>query len=162
LEHQCRLHNLLVAASMNYRRTYWFQKSLDPQADPDLGKAGAIADDLAAEVVDAMLFKDEASMGDGGVDGDTAFQDAFAKRVPKTKDGDSLADFQLSDRLFKYRCSYMIYSPAFVALPPRVKSAVFSRLREVLGKEEGFPEIKPTERRRITEILRETVPGYGA
>lgn len=162
LEHQCRLHNLLVAASMNYRRTYWFRKSLDPQSDPDQGKAGEIADEWAADVVNAMLFKDDAPLGDGGVDGDPAFQDAFAKRIPKTKSGDSLGEFQLSDRLFKNRCSYMIYSPAFVALPPRVKSAVLKQLAAVLEKEDAFPEIKPPERRRITEILRETVPGFGA
>jgi len=162
LEHQCRLHNLLVAASMNYRRTYWFKKSLDPQSDPDQGKAGELADEVAAEIVNALLFKDDAPLGDGGVDGDPAFQDTFAKRVPRSKAGDSLGEFQLSDRLFKNRCSYMIYSPAFVALPPRVKSAVLKRLAAVLEKEDAFPEIKAPERRRITEILRETVPGYGA
>ena len=162
LEHQCRVHNLLVAASMNYRRTYWFKKSLDPQSDPDQGKAGELADELAEEVVEALLFKGEAPMGDGGVDGDTAFQDAFAKRVPKTKSGDSLAEFQLADRLFKNRCSYMIYSPAFTVLPPRVKSAVLKRLSGILEDETKFPEMKTPERRRIMEILRETVPGYGA
>lgn len=162
LEHQCRVHNLLAAASMNYRRTYWFKKSLDPQSDPDQGKAGELADEVAVEIVDALLFKDEAPIGDGGVDGDTAFQDAFAKRIPKTKNGDSLAEFQLADRLFKSRCSYMIYSPAFTVLPPRVKSAVLKQLSGILEDETKFPEMKSPERRRIIEILRETVPGFGA
>lgn len=160
-EHQCRMHNLLTAASMGYRRVHWIQRSIDPHADPNAGRAGKTADELAAEVVDAMLFKDEAPMGDGGVDGDPAFQKTFAKRFPRTRNGDSLADFQLSERIFKHRCSYMIYSKAFEALPPRVKSAVFARLREVLEQGKDFPGIKPAERRRIAEILRETVPGFG-
>ena len=160
LEHQCRLHNLLAAASMEYRRVHWFGKSLEPDADPDLGRAGKTADDHAEIIVDAMLFKDEAAMGDGGVDGDPAFQEAFAARFPKTEEGDSLAEFHLGSRLFKNRCSYMIYSKAFLSLPLRVKSAVFARLADVLGNGKDFPDMGETERRRIAEILRRTVKGY--
>ena len=43
LEHQCRVHNQLVSAAMNYRRIHWLQKSLDPNADPDAGAAGNLA-----------------------------------------------------------------------------------------------------------------------
>jgi len=160
LEHQCRTHNLLVAASMEYRRMHWFSKSIEPDADPDLGRAGKTADEHAQLIVDALLFKDEAPMGDGGVDGDPAFQEAFAARYPKTEDGGTLAEFQLGNRLFKNRCSYMIYSRAFKVLPQRVKGAVFTRLREVLEQGRDFPEIGEKERRRITEILRRTVEGY--
>lgn len=159
LEHQCRVHNLLVAASMEYRRAYWFGKSIDPEADPDQGRAGRTADDRALEIVDAMLFKDEAPLGEEGVDGDIAFQEAFTKRFPATEEGDSLAEFHLGSRLFKNRCSYMIYSKAFGALPPRVKTAVFSRLREVLEEGKDFPKMQEKERRRIAEILRRTVKG---
>lgn len=160
LEHQCRLHNLLVAASMEYRRVYWFGKSLEPAADPDAGRAGATADEHAAGIVDALLFKDEAAIGDGGVDGDPAFQEAFTARFPKTDDGASLAEFHLGNRLFKNRCSYMIYSRAFGVLPPRVKSAVVTRLKGVLEEGRDFPDIGEKERHRITEILRRTVKGY--
>ncbi|MBX3742716.1 MAG: hypothetical protein KF712_17155 [Akkermansiaceae bacterium] len=160
LEHQCRMHNLLVSASMEYRRLHWFSKTLEPDADPDDGRAGKTADEHAVAIVEAMLFKDEAPMGDGGVDGDAAFQDAFAARYPKTDDGGTLAEFQLGSRLFKSRCSYMIYSQAFKVLPPRVKGAVFSRLKEVLEQGKDFPEIGEKERRRISEILRRTVEGY--
>jgi hypothetical protein len=160
LEHQCRMHNLLVSASMEYRRMHWFSKTLEPDADPDDGRAGKTADEHAVAIVDALLFKDEAPMGDGGVDGDMAFQDIFAARFPKTEDGGTLAEFQLGSRLFKSRCSYMIYSQAFKVLPQRVKDAVFSRLKEVLEQGEDFPEIGEKERRRISEILRRTVDGY--
>jgi len=46
------------------------------------------------------------------------------------------------------------------SLPPRVKSAVFKRLKEVLEDGKDFPDMGETERRRITEILRRTVKEY--
>jgi len=162
LEHQCRVHNLLVAASMEYRRTQWFHESLGSSKGPGDGRLPKLADSLAAKITDAMLFKDEAPMGDAGVDGDPLFQDTFGKRFPKTKDGISLADFQLSSRLFKHRCSYMIYSQVFANLPLPVKSAVFARLHEVLEGNQDFPEIKTAERGKLVRILKETVPDYSA
>lgn len=163
LEHQCLLHNQLVSAAMNYRRIHWLQKSLDPQGDPDAGSAGKHADESARRIVDLLLFENEAQLGENGIDGDPAFQEAFSRRFPKAADGRSLADFQLNDRLFKHRCSYMLYSQAFENLPPRVKSAVLARLKEVLAAEPGpenHPQLKSSERRKISTILAATVPGY--
>ena len=160
LEHQCRLHNLLVAASMEYRRTQWFHQSLGVGKGPADDRLPKLAESLAEKITGPMLFKDEAPMGDAGVDGDPLFQDAFGKRFPKSKDGLSLADFQLSSRIFKYRCSYMIYSQVFANLPAEVRSAVFARLRTVLEDGKGFPEIKASEREKIARILKETVSGY--
>jgi hypothetical protein len=162
LEHQCIVHNQLVAASMNYRRIHWLQKSLDPAADPDAGAAGKHADESARKIADLLLFENEAELGENGIEGDPAFQEAFSRRFPKTPDGRSLADFQLNDRLFKHRCSYMVYSEVFKSLPPRVKSAVIDRLHAILESDPGpgnHPEIKASERRKIIAILRETLPG---
>lgn len=158
LEHQCRMHNLLVAASMEYRRSQWFQQSLGAGNGSD--RLPKLAESLATKITDAMLFKDEAPMGDAGVDGDPLFQDTFGKRFPKSKDGISLADFQLSSRIFKHRCSYMIYSQVFDSLPAAVKSAVFVRLRAALEGGRDFPDIKASERKKIVRILEETAPGY--
>ncbi len=163
LEHQCLVQNLLVSAAMNYRRAHFLRKSLDPNADPDAGDAGKHADEAAAKIVEALLFANEAPLGANGVEGDPAFQEAFGRRFPKTRDGRSLADFQLNDRLFKHRCSYMVYSAAFASLPARVKSAVIERLRGLLESEPApgaHPEIKTSERRKILSILAETLPGW--
>lgn len=162
LEHQCRTHNLLTSGSMHYRRAHWLAKSADPAGDPEIGTAGRVADTAAAAIVDALLFKGEADLGDG-VEGDPAFQKMFEARYPRTKDGASLADFRLYGRLFKNRCSHMVYSDSFRALPQRVKSAVFARLREVLEGDKpsaGFGYLSASERKRIAEILGETVEGY--
>ena len=165
LEHQCRLQNEFTSAAMNYKRIHWLQKSLDPSADPDQGTAGRHADESASRIVRLMLFENETSLGENGIDGDPAFQDAFTRRFPKTKSGRSLADFQLNRRIFKYRCSYMIYSAAFKSLPVRVKSAVLTQLRQVLESDpapENFPDIKSSERRKIATILSETLPAWNA
>lgn len=87
----------------------------------------------------------------------------ITRRFPKDQNGRSLADFQLNKRLFKYRCSYMIYSKAFDSLPERVKSAVLSQLRRVLESDPdtgNHPSIKASERRKITEILAKTLPAW--
>ena len=163
LEHQCRVHNLLTAASMNYHRARFLHQALDPAADPDLGSAGKIADDAARKIVAAMLFENEADLGDNGIEGDPGFQEAFTRRFPKSGSGRSLADFQLNTRIFKHRCSYMIYSAAFAALPGRVKSAVLTHLREVLKNPpspDNFPDIKDSERRKILAILADTLPDW--
>ena len=163
LEHQCQVHNTMAAAAVNYRRMRWLQQSLDPAADPDAGSAGRYADEAAARIVKLLLFDNEAELGEDGIAGNPAYQDAFVRRFPKTKDGRSLADFNLYDRLFKHRCSYMIYSAAFRALPERIRSAALGQLHEILTSEPtpgNHPDIKASSRRRIASILSETLPGW--
>jgi hypothetical protein len=160
LEHQCRMHNLLTAASLQYQRARFLGRALDPSADPDEGSAGRVADGMAERIVACLLFKDEADPGDG-IEGGEAFQKAFTARFPRTKAGDSLADFQLYDRMFKNRCSYMIYSRSFRDLPPRVKRPVLDRLKSVLaGDDAAFDWLKGSERKRIAAILAETLPDW--
>ena len=58
----------------------------------------------------------------------------------------------------RYRCSYMIYTPAFDALPVPVKDATYRRMWDVLRGAERSP-LELAERRAIVEILRETKKG---
>ncbi len=160
LEHQCRMHNLLNAAAMQYRRAKFISQAIDPSADPDQGSAGRVADGAAAKIVECIFFKDEAEPGEDLVGGDE-FQKSFTARFPKTKEGDSLAEFHLYSRIFKNRCSYMIYSQAFKVLPPRVKDSVFKQMKAVLaGEDSSFEYLKESERKRISAILKETVEGW--
>jgi hypothetical protein len=159
LEHQCQAHNLLTAASMNYKRAYYLGKAMDAAGNPDEGSAGRVADHSAAQIVDWFLFSDEATLGEDGVEGSEDFQKQFSAMFPRTSEGDSLADFQLNTRIFKNRCSYMIYSEAFKQLPERVKSAVIAGLKKVLESEtldDAHKDIKISERKRIAKILHET------
>lgn len=161
LEHQCQVHNLLTAASVNYGRARFLSEALNPQADPDAGQAGRVADAAAAKVVDVLLFKNEADLGEG-IEGDRKFQDDYALQFPKDSSGCSLADFKLYRRIFKYRCSCMVYSSAFDHLPVRVKRAVMARLQTALSDadQEIAPHLKASEKAKIRTILAETLPAW--
>ncbi len=160
LEHQCLVHNLLNAAALQYRRAHFLAKAIDPAADPDAGSAGRVADGMAEKIAAALFFKDEATLGEG-IEGGADFQKMFTARYPRTKAGDSLADFRLYDRIFKNRCSYMVYSRTFRDLPPRVKSAVLAKMKLVLaGEDPAFDWLKASERKRISAILAETLPEW--
>ena len=65
----------------------------------------------------------------GGV---SQFSRTFSGGGPRDGKGRSLRELDLKTRLFSYRCSYMIDSPAFDALPAPARTAVLARLREVI------------------------------
>lgn len=158
LEHQCLVHNLLTRVSMDYRHAKWRASTIGGPAD-DNTVIGSVMPKIR-ELADAMLFKDEAPMGETGIDGDDAFQRDFTAGFPKTKEGDSLGDFHLGNRIFRNRCSYMIHSQAFTGLPEPVKSAVLREIRTRLTQGNDCGWIEESERKRILNILGETVPGF--
>ena len=159
IEHQIQAHNLLTAGTMNYKRALYLARSLDPDAAADAGTPGRIAEDAAGRIVDCFLFVDEAGIGPDGVEGSDAFQREFRATIPQTADGESLADFQLNTRLFKNRCSFMVYSDAYRGLPDAVKSRVTAKLRAILEAppaDDAHGHIKASERRRVLRILEAT------
>ena len=166
LEHQCRMHNLLTKAKLNYKRSLWFQQSMQKDLSPEDPKSMAwkSADQLANDVVEGLLFKDEFELAGDGLAGSEAFAEAFAKGGVESERGKSLRDMRLYERVFKYRCSYMIYSKAFKSLPGLVKKRVLEKLKLALSEEgvEEFDYIGSRERKSIRAILEETVPGYAS
>jgi hypothetical protein len=165
LEHQCRMHNLLTKASMEYRRALWLCRTLNPDVTEEdtTTSAHRVATGRAAAIVAELLFRGEAPPGPDGVEGDPAFQLAFAKNAPATPDGHSLKDFRLYGRIFKNRCSYMIHSSAFASLPPKIRSLVFADLRAILLNSPDNPDfayLPASERRRIANILDATLPAW--
>ena len=115
-------------------------------------------------VVDYLLFRHEVPLGDEIV-GDPAFQASFTRDKRTATNGGSLKDLRLKGRLFEHRCSYMIYSPTFTALPPMLKRSVYRRLNQILGAADpvaGFEYLEAEERVRILQILRETLPDFPA
>ena len=72
-----------------------------------------------------------------------------------------LRDLDLHRRLFRYPCSFLIYSPAFDALPKPALDYFYRRLWEVLtGKDENaaFTTLTHSDRQAILSILRQTKP----
>jgi len=114
------------------------------------------------------ISKMAAALSDGtlkidgeGVEGNPAFQNAFASQFPRTGNGDSLAEFRLYGRIFKNRCSYMVYSDAFRGLPASVKEKVSVGMKRVLdGTHPEIDWISGSERKRIFHILEETLEGW--
>jgi hypothetical protein len=93
------------------------------------------------------------------IQGNSTFAKDFAKRGPFDSKGRSLREFDLQTRLFKYPCSYLIYSKAFDALPGQMKDYIYQRLYDILsGKDNSveFADISRKTGREILEILVET------
>ena len=65
----------------------------------------------------------------------------------------------LSRRLLRYSCSYMVYSAAFSSLPVAAREAVYQRMGDILGGRIGdakYSHLSAADRTAIVEILRET------
>ena len=150
LEHQARMANLIT-------RLGW-EARLGKDAERPLRQS-------AAELVDYLLFIDETPLP-GPISGTSAFAADFSSRGPRDSRGRSLRELALTDRLLKYRCSYLIYSEAFDALPKDAKALVYARMWEILSgaeRDQRYAVIGAAERRAIVEILRETkddLPAY--
>jgi hypothetical protein len=147
LEHQAQMLNLMT-------RVGW-------EARVGAAEARRPLDQAAAQLVDYMLFVDEATLP-GPVAGTTAFAAGFATPGPRDSRGRSLRDLDLTRRLLKYPCSYLIYSEPFDAMPTAAKAAVYSRLWEVLSGQDTsarYEALTRADRQAILEILRETKSG---
>ena len=105
---------------------------------------------LVRDVVDYLLFVDEPALA-APVRGISRFAEVFSAGGPRDGKGRSLRELDLQTRLFTYRCSYMIYSPAFEALPAAARDAVYSRMSEVLEKRGDTA---------VIDILDETLPSW--
>jgi hypothetical protein len=87
------------------------------------------------------------------------FAEHLASRAPKDRVGRSLGQLDLTRRLLRYPCSYMVYSEAFDGLPPEVRAAVYRKMFEILlGKDTSarYSHLSADDRRAIIEILRDT------
>jgi hypothetical protein len=109
---------------------------------------------MVAEIVDYMLFVDEARIS-SPVRGTAGFEEKFTAQGPFDSKGRSLRQFDLTGRMMRYPCSYMIYSKAFDGLPGVTKDAIYRRMWHVLSGEQRS-RLSGDDRRAIIEILRET------
>lgn len=162
LEHQTHMHNVLTRARYvtlqelhrQAERARW-----DPDADVTTATRRTLRE-VAAEVLDALLLRDEARL-DEPVRGTSTFAAEFAALGPNDATGRSLRQLDLERRLLRYPCSYLIYSPAFDALPAQLLDVVYERLWRVLTGRFGQRSYQPTrtERQAILDILLATKRG---
>ncbi len=153
LEHQAHMTNLVTRLGWETRRVGY----RDPANDTGFDE---LVRDAAIEFVDYMLFIDEAPLP-RPIAGTSGFAEWFAAREPRDSQGRSLREFDLKRWLFRYPCSYMIYTPAFDALPELARDAVYARLWEVLSgdvADERYARLSLSDRRAVVDILLDTKP----
>ncbi len=152
-EHQAGCANRILQASYRARTAFYQDKDkLTPAHYAEL-------DEQARLLVRYFLFADEVPLPNGGIEGDAAFKKDFLTKR-RAVQGASLRDFDLHTRLFRFRCSYMIYSPEFEGLPSRMKQQVYIRLREALSVEKPMKEyayMPAAEKQAIRTILKGTL-----
>ncbi len=152
LEHQAGFVNRVLEAT--YRTRYLLHVSAG-----QLNVAqNAELDTQARDLVRYILFADEPPLPEGGVQGDSDLKTAFLSNRRAASSGRSLKDFDLRQRLFANRCSYMIYSPIFSAMPAEMKTRVLRELASALRENEGSPHLSAEEKLSIRTILKETLP----
>ena len=155
-EHQVGLVNRVVEAHYRARTHFFTDKTgitLEHQKE---------LEEQAKGLVRYLLFTDEVPLPQGVSFRDDTFKTDFAKSR-RVVEGFSLRDFDLETRLFRFRCSYMIYSPVFSGLPPVMKSLVLAKLSAALKEGGTDPEsahLPPSEKRVIRKILRMTLDGW--
>ena len=117
------------------------------------------------QLIRHSLFAGEAKLK-APIKGTSEFARDFEKQGPTDKKGRSLAQLDLTTRLFKYPCSYAIYSEAFDTLSGDMKALVYRGLWNALTAEKPdrqFAHLTAADREAIREILRDTkrdLPAY--
>lgn len=193
MEHQAQLHNMITRLNYETRlsmRDYKRLAATDPgnpgtpgnPGNPDSvtpGNPAAAGQGTPAvspeamkrikRVADAMLrymlFVDEAHLK-GSISGVSDFARDFQAAGPRDRQGRSLRDLSLKKWLFKYPCSYLIYSESFDQLPAPALDYLYQRLHEILtGKDQSteFALLSREDRKAILEILLDTkksLPAY--
>lgn len=164
LEHQTDAHNYITRANFFTRQATHYQEMLNREMgeakDKVWDSTKSRIKNAGEPLVEYMLFCEEAPLT-AKIQGTSAFTEEFSRRGPRDSQGRSLRDFDLNTRIFKYPCSYLIYSPSFAALPAEARDYVFQRLWEVLsGKDQSakFAHLSAADRQAILEILRDTLP----
>ena len=151
LEHQAQMLNLIT-------RVGWEARVGGEVAHRPFASA-------VEELVDYLLFVDESPLP-GPISGPTPFAKRFSDNAPRDTRGRSLRDLDLTRRLLKYPCSYLIYSEAFDALPADAKDAVYQRMWQVLNgyaTDARYSALSADDRTAIIEVLRDTkkdLPSY--
>ncbi len=153
-EHQAGFVNRVVEAGYRARTDQFIDNG-------QLSAAHAQELDAQARLLTRyILFADEAPLPPGGAAGDAAFQADFLRNRRATPAGASLKDLDLRTRLFRHRCSYMLYSTVFQGLPAPMKERVYRRLAEALNvatPDAEYAYLASAEKQTIRAILGATL-----
>jgi len=169
-DHQVHVHNVLSTANQDARialhRWPAMREILGlPKDAPPQGSCLVVFDSQAEKILDALLCRDEAAWPAEGFQSDGVFVAAYAKTRKPDARGRSLRDLDLRTRLFRYRCSPLIYSQSFATMPKELRDIVLLRLSSGLRAfppSPAFGHLADDERVAIHEILTATLPALPA
>lgn len=153
LAHQTQMHNLITLTN--------YQTRLALHTGPLTDQTRKQYEEPAEDLLRYLLFANEEPLRHK-VRGDSGYTEEFEARGPRDSHGRSLRDFDLRKRIFKYPCSYLIYSAAFDSIPSPAKDYIYHRLFEILtgvDPSRDFAKLSGKDRRAILEILLATKPG---
>ena len=150
LAHQVQMINQLT-------RLGW-EARVAGERTPWPAPAAARMREAVNQFVDYLLLVDEAPIMQP-IEGNSGFAAKFTAEGPRDSRGRSLRDFDLATHIFRYPCSYLIYTPAFDALPAPAVDAVYQRMWRILSGQETdavYARLSRADRAAVIEILRET------
>ena len=166
MEHQTQFHNLITRANFESRTAEYqdraINQALERPQDFESETTQRRVAGVSEKLLKFMLMAEEITLT-SPISGSSGFGAEFSNRGPRNSRGRSLYELDLQTRLFKYPCSFLIYSESFDALPDRVKRFLGQRLKEVLvdqTKDSGFERLTRDDRLAIAEILAETKPDF--
>jgi len=166
LAHQTQMHNLITLTNYKTRQALYAVVSHDKggEAAADTPLPDGLRQQFqrpAEQLLRYLLFANEASLA--GTDlAPSPFARDFQARGVRDAKGRSLRDFDLHTHIFRYPCSYLIYSDAFDSLPEPAKGYVYHRLLQILSGADQSPDfarLTPADRQAVLEILLATKPG---
>lgn len=162
LEHQTQLHNLLTRLNYETRLALHHQavmnEALKEPADHMSDSTRRRIERAADEALRYLLFVGETKFT-SPIKGTTDYARQFVAQGVRDKQGRSLRELDLQTRLFRYPCSYVIYSHAFDGLPKPALDYLYRQLWRVLTgqtQDKDFAAIPAAERKTVLEILRQT------
>lgn len=168
LEHQIQMHNAIAAANYETRQALHQSFQMNELLERGEGYVSESAqrriDAVAENVVRHLLMSGEIRFSEP-VAGTSGFAEEFAARGKRDSKGRSLRELDLQDRVFKYRCSYLIQSPAFDTLPDHVRTRIYDRMVEILVDGETskeFQHLTSQDREVVKDILKELKPEFAA
>ena len=118
----------------------------------------------AKALADALLFVEDAPLPQS-IRGTSGFAERFSLVGPRDRRGRTLRQLDLTTRLMRYPCSYLIHSPMFEALPATMRNRVYDSMWQVLSganTEPRYRHLSRADRQAIVEILLDTRPGWPA
>jgi hypothetical protein len=163
LEHQTQLHNLVTRLNYETRLALHQQQILDEalqRRTAGLSESARRRIERATEdLVRHLLFIGEARWR-SPISGTTSFARDFSAAARRDSQGRSLRDLDLKTKLFRYPCSYLIYSDSIASLPTAARDELWRQLGAALTGKSGnkdYLAIPAADRQAVIEILRETM-----